>query len=83
MRLFLGLMLSLTLLFAGVDINNAGEKELAQLKGIGTAKAKEIIAYRDANGCFSSINDLAKVKGIGEKTVAKNADALTLGECKK
>ncbi len=33
------------------------------------------------NGCFKSIDELAKVKGIGKKTVEKNRDNLTLGQC--
>lgn len=83
MRWFLSLALSFVFLFAGVDINSANEKELATLKGVGAAKAKDIVAYRKANGCFKSINELALVKGIGEKTVANNKDTLTLGVCKK
>jgi competence protein ComEA len=83
MRWFLGLALSCAFLFGGVELNNAGENELAKLKGIGVAKAKEIIAYRDANGCFQSIDELIKVKGIGAKTIEKNKETLTLGECKK
>ncbi len=83
MKFFVGLMMSCIFLFASVDINNASEKELAKLKGVGEAKAKEIISYRDTNGCFKSIDELSKVKGIGTKTIEKNRDSLSLGECKK
>jgi competence protein ComEA len=83
MKFFLGLMMSCVFLFASVELNNASENELAKLKGIGAAKAKDIVAYRDANGCFQSIDELSKVKGIGAKTIEKNRDSLSLGECKK
>jgi predicted DNA-binding helix-hairpin-helix protein len=40
------------LLFASVDINNASQKELMELTGIGKAKAKKIVDYREQNQCF-------------------------------
>jgi len=83
MKILLSFLLFVGLLFAGVDVNNAGEKELVKLSGVGAKKAKDIISYRDTNGCFKSIDDLVKVKGIGAKTVEKNRENLTLGKCKK
>lgn len=63
-----------------VDINTADAQAIAQaIQGVGQAKAEAIIAYRNKNGRFSSIEDLAKVKGIGLKTVNKNRDRLTTG----
>lgn len=47
-----------------VDINNATEKELTTLPGVGPKIAKEIVAARP----FQSIDDIKKVKGIGDKT---------------
>ncbi len=56
-----------------VNINQASAGELAEaLVGVGPAKAKAIVAYRKQHGAFSSLADLAKVKGIGEATLAKN-----------
>jgi competence ComEA-like helix-hairpin-helix protein len=49
-----------------VDINNASEKELTMLPGVGPKIAKEIVAARP----FQSIDDLKKIKGIGDKTFA-------------
>ena len=63
---------------AVVDINTASEAELATLNNIGEAKAREIVAYRKANGPFASVEDLAKVKGIGAATIEKNRARLTV-----
>jgi len=50
-----------------VNINSAGLKELEGLPLIGPKTAQEIIRYREQHGDFGSIEDLMKVKGIGEK----------------
>jgi hypothetical protein len=47
-----------------VDINSANLTELQEIKHVGNATATKIIAARP----FSSVNDLARVKGIGNKT---------------
>ena len=44
---------------------------------IGPAKAEAIVAYREANGPFSSVEDLVLVKGIGGATLEKNRGKLT------
>lgn len=61
-----------------VSLNKATLKELMTLTGIGESKAKLIIAYREANGGFKSIEELTKVKGIGATTYEKIKDRLTL-----
>lgn len=60
--------------FAGpVNINTADAETLsAELKGVGITKAIAIVEYRNANGPFKSADDLAKVKGIGSRTVDMN-----------
>jgi competence protein ComEA len=63
---------------AKVNINSASVEQLATLKRIGAKKAAAIIAYRDANGPFKSIDDLSKVKGISTGIVAANKEQLTL-----
>ncbi len=50
-----------------VDINTASASELATLPGIVESKAKAIIEHRAADP-FQTIEDLKKVKGIGDKT---------------
>ena len=62
-----------------IDVNTATAEELQQLKGIGEKKAEEIVKHRTANGPFKSVDDLANVKGIGEATVAKLKDQVTVG----
>ena len=50
-----------------VNINIAEVEELQKIPGIGEAKAKAIIEYRNRNGKFKSINDIQNVEGIGSK----------------
>lgn len=61
-----------------VNINNADAKTISQsLSGISLEKAEQIVADRIQNGDFKSADDLKRVIGIGEKTVAINkADIL-------
>ncbi|MEK6199369.1 MAG: ComEA family DNA-binding protein [Psychrobacter sp.] len=59
-----------------VNINRASEGELVSLNGIGSSKAQAIILYRDMFGDFKTVDELAKVKGIGAKTVEKNRSRL-------
>lgn len=55
-----------------ININQASESQLTSLHGIGSSKAQEIILYREMFGDFKTVDELAKVKGIGAKTVEKN-----------
>lgn len=59
-----------------VNINTATSQELQTLSGIGESKAGKIIAYREANGAFSSVDELTKVSGIGDKTLESIRDAI-------
>ena len=64
---------------ATVNINTADAVTLAAgLKGVGQARAVEIIRHREAYGPFESVEELAEVKGIGESTVAANRKVITL-----
>lgn len=61
-----------------VNINTADEKELDSLPGIGPAMAKRIIEYRETEGSFQRIEDIKKIKGIGEAKFAKIRDKICL-----
>ena len=61
-----------------VNINRANEGELVSLEGIGSSKAQAIILYREMFGGFTTVDELSKVKGIGEKTVEKNRRRLSV-----
>lgn len=57
-----------------VDINAASAAELDALPGIGPATAEKIVADRQSNGPFASVEDLKRVSGIGDKKYAQLAD---------
>ncbi len=62
-----------------VNLNKADAKQIAKiLKGIGLKKAKSIVAYREKNGSFKAVEEVASVKGIGVKTIAKNYQRIVL-----
>ncbi|HEP1820169.1 TPA: helix-hairpin-helix domain-containing protein [Streptococcus suis] len=52
-----------------VNLNTATEADLQTISGIGDKRATDIIAYREANGGFKSVDDLNNVSGIGDKTM--------------
>ncbi|WP_127648796.1 ComEA family DNA-binding protein [Pseudomonas koreensis] len=60
-----------------VDLNGADAATLQkQLSGVGEAKAKAIVAYRDTNGPFASVDELLEVKGIGKAILDRNREKL-------
>lgn len=61
-----------------ININTASAAELVRLDGIGEAKARAIVEYREEHGYFMSVDELVKVSGIGEKTLEKNRDKITV-----
>jgi len=54
-----------------LDINLATVEELMILPGIGPKKAKAVLAWREQNGGFDSVEHLVRVKGIGPKTLER------------
>ena len=74
--LFVGLP---TAASAQVDINHADARTLAEsLNGVGLVKAEAIVAYRADHGPFERVEDLAKVRGIGARTIDANRDAIVI-----
>jgi competence protein ComEA len=69
-----------TLLFAEtVNINTADKEALmTSIKGVGEKRAEAIIAYREQNGSFKSVEELAEVRGVGPSIVEKNMDNLSV-----
>jgi len=63
-----------------IDINHAGAWLLAALPGIGDTRAADIVAYREQNGPFRAASDLLKVKGIGQATLDRIKDLITVSE---
>lgn len=63
-----------------VNLNTASAGELATLDGVGVKTAQSIVLYRQTMGRFNQIEDIMQIKGIGEKTFAKNRHRLTIDE---
>lgn len=57
-----------------IDLNRADEAALDTLPGVGPATAARIVADREENGPFASVEDLARVSGIGPKKIEQLAD---------
>lgn len=59
-----------------INLNTASADELTALKGIGEKKAQAIVDYREKQGKFSSVDQLADVSGIGPATLDANRDMI-------
>lgn len=61
-----------------ININEASAMEIAEaLQGVGEKRAQAIVAYREKNGAFQTLDDLKAVKGIGDKTLEDNASKIS------
>ena len=62
-----------------VNINLADASEIAKsIKGIGINKAELVVAYRNTHGPFTTVDEMALVKGIGSKTVELNRENIVI-----
>ena len=61
-----------------VNLNTADLSQLLTLPGVGDVKAQAIISFREANGGFKSVDDLKNVSGIGDATVQKLKEYVTI-----
>ncbi len=64
---------------SAININAATADELASLTGIGPVRAQSIVEYRDENGAFESVDELARVSGISDALVELNRQFLSVG----
>lgn len=76
---FLTVFCAFPVLAGPVNINTADAETIsAELQGVGISKAIAIVEYRKANGPFKTVDDLALVKGIGERTIEINRKNILL-----
>ena len=62
-----------------VNVNTADADTIArELRGVGPAKARAIVTYREENGPFETVDDLLKVQGIGPKVLEDNKKDILL-----
>lgn len=86
MRILCHLLAGLCLAFASsvafaadpVNVNAADAEALQSLNGVGPATAEAIIEEREANGPFASVEELVRVDGIGETTMERLREAVTV-----
>jgi competence protein ComEA len=65
---------------ATVNLNRASQAELQLLPGIGPALAGRIVAERGSGGGYRDVDDLARVSGVGERTVLKLREFASVGD---
>lgn len=61
-----------------INLNTATMDQLQELPGVGPSTAQKIIAYREENGSFHTIEELKEVNGIGDKTYEKMKDLICI-----
>ncbi len=62
-----------------IDLNTASAEVLESLDGIGPALAARIVAYRETEGPFRTVEDVLAVRGIGPRTLERFAASVTVG----
>jgi competence protein ComEA len=77
--IFVSLCFSLLAYAGQININTADVPALTkELVGVGKTRAEAIVAYRETNGPFTSVDDLTKVDGIGNRTLETNRPRIVL-----
>jgi competence protein ComEA len=79
--LFSWLAFSTIAIAATINLNTATQAQLAGIPQIGSVKAKAIVDYRSANGCFKAVSDLLKIKGMTKADVAAIGGMVDVGDC--
>lgn len=59
-----------------IDLNTATAMDLEQLPGIGPTLSRRVVAYRRTHGPFTTVDDITRIRGVGEKTLARLRDQL-------
>ena len=80
-RCIVAVLLTLPLLLSAgetININTADKETLMSIKGIGEKRAEEIIAYREQNGPFKSVDQLTEIKGLGQTFIDSNRELLVV-----
>ncbi len=67
---------------APLDVNTASAADLQSVPGIGKALAQRIVEFREKNGPFAQVDDLVKIRGIGEKSIVRLKPYLTVAGTK-
>ena len=62
-----------------IDLNTADSRELTALPGIGEVLSQRILAYREENGRFTSVEEILNVEGIGKGKFESIIDLITIG----
>ena len=87
MKLLHSILFTLVLLFSSsamsaaekININIATAEQIATtMTGVGNSKAEAIVKYRSTHGKFKTLQELENISGIGEKTIEKNKDKISL-----
>lgn len=65
-----------------IDLNTADSSALESVPGIGKSLSQRIVAFREKNGAFQSVDDLLKVPGIGEKSIQRLRPYLTVAKAR-
>ena len=84
-RCICALLLTLPLLVCAgetININTADKEILMSIKGIGEKRAEAIIAYREQNGPFKSVDQLAEIDGLGQVFIESNRELLAVEDKK-
>jgi competence protein ComEA len=64
-----------------VNINTADAATLAEaLDGVGVARARAIVSYRETYGAFEIADDLVEVRGIGVRVLEQNRDRIVIDD---
>ncbi len=80
--LFVSLLAFSTLASAApINLNAATRTELAALPNVGAVKAKAIVDYRTANGCFKNFSDVLKVDGMSQADIDGMNGLVVVGSC--